>query len=81
MLTKAEAASKLAITEGTLVRWAKYGIVTKHASDGYRHLYEIPGPDVPVKKCSRWNTLVDRAAALKRGGASKCSDQRERDAV
>ena len=81
MLTKAEAASKLAITEGTLVRWAKYGIVTKHASDGYRHLYEIPGPDVPVKQCSRWNTLVDRAATLQHGGASKCSDQRERDAV
>jgi hypothetical protein len=81
MLTKAEAASKLDITEGTLVRWAKYGLVTKHAYDGYRHLYEIPGPHVPVKQCSRWNTLVDRAAALQHGGASKCSDQRERDAV
>lgn len=81
MLTKAEAASRLAIAEGTLVRWAKYGIVTKHASDGYRHLYEIPGPDMPVKQCSRWNTLVDRAAALQHGGTPKCSDQRERDAV
>lgn len=81
MLTKAEAASKLEITEGTLVRWAKYGLVAKHAYDGYRHLYEIPGPQVPVKQCSRWNTLVGRAAALQHGSASKCSDQRERDAV
>jgi hypothetical protein len=81
MLTKAEAASKLAITEGTLLRWAKYGIVTKHASDGSRHLYELPRSDMPVKQCSRWNTLADRAAALQHGGASKCFDQRERDAV
>ena len=81
MLTKAEAASKLDITEGTLVRWAKYGLVTKHAYDGYRHLYEAPGPNAPVKQCSRWNRLVDRAAALQNATSSKCSDQMERDAV
>ena len=65
MLTKAEAASKLDITEGTLARWAKYGLVTKHAYDGYRHLYEAPGPNAPVKQCSRWNCLIDRAARSK----------------
>ena len=78
MLTKAEAASRLDITEGTLVRWAKYGLVTQHACDGSRHLYEAPGPNVPAKQCSRWNHLADRAAALENAVSSKCSDPTER---
>lgn len=81
MLTRAEAASKLEITQGTLVRWAKYGLVIKHACDGYRHLYETPGPQLPPKQSSRWNTLVDRASMLKHVSESKSSDQVERDAV
>lgn len=66
MLTKAEACAKLGISECTLVRWAKYGIVKRHAYDGYRGLYEPPGPDVPAKQCSRWNQLTDRAETVRR---------------
>ena len=75
MLTKAEAASKLDISEGTLVRWAKYGLVTKHAYDGHRHLYETPGPQTPRKQCSRWNRLADRAASLQHGPGQNASIQ------
>jgi hypothetical protein len=71
MLTKAEMASKLDISEGTLVRWANYGLVTKHSCDGYRHLYAPPVAQTPVKQCSRWNRLVDRAAALQHATSSK----------
>ena len=44
MLTKKETCAKLGITESTLVRWAKYGIVKRHAYNGYIGLYEPPGP-------------------------------------
>jgi DNA invertase Pin-like site-specific DNA recombinase len=71
MLTKAEMASKLDISEGTLVRWANYGLVTKHSCDGYRHLYASPVAHTPVKQCSRWNRLVDRAAALQHATSPK----------
>jgi hypothetical protein len=71
MLTKAEMASKLDISEGTLVRWANYGLVTKHSCDGYRHLYAPPVAHTPVKQCSRWNRLVDRAAALQHATSPK----------
>lgn len=81
MLTKSEAASKLDISEGTLVRWAQHGLITKHAYDGHRHLYAPPVSHVPVKQCSRWNRLIDRAAALQHGATLKCSDPRERDSV
>ena len=81
MLTKAEACAKLGITECTLVRWAKYGIVKRHASNGYIRLYEPPGPHVPAKKCSRWNQLSHRAETIRLLNASKCSDVSERAVV
>ena len=81
MLTKAEACAKLGITECTLVRWAKYGIVKRHASNGYIRLYEPPGPHVPAKKCSRWNQLSHRAETIRLLNASKCSDVNERAVV
>ena len=81
MLTKAEVSAKLGITECTLVRWAKYGIVKRHASDGHIGLYEPPGPDVPAKQCSRWNQLTHRAEALRQLTTSKCSDVQERAVV
>lgn len=65
MLTKAEACAKLGISEGTLVRWAKYGIIKRHAYNGYMGLYEPPGPHVPAKQCSRWNQLTHRAASVR----------------
>lgn len=80
MLTKAEAAAKLGITEGTLVRWAKYGIVKRHACNGYIGLYEPPGPHVPTKHCSRWDQLAHRAETIRQLN-SKCTDLVERAVV
>lgn len=81
MLTKAEACAKLGITECTLVRWTKHGIVKRHAYNGYIGLYDPPGPHVPAKKCSRWNTLADRAKTIRRLSGSKCADLEERAVV
>ena len=64
MLTKKEMADRLNIHEQTLVRWAKHGIVKTHPYNGRACLYEDPGPDPPIKQCSRWNRLIDRAAAI-----------------
>jgi DNA invertase Pin-like site-specific DNA recombinase len=64
MLTKQELAHRLGIHECTVVRWAEHGIVARHAYNGHAYLYEDPGPAPPVKQCSRWNRLVDRAASL-----------------
>jgi DNA invertase Pin-like site-specific DNA recombinase len=81
MLTKAEACAKIGITECTLLRWAKYGIVKRHASDGHIGLYELLGPDIPAKKSSRWNQLTHRAEALSLLTTSKCSDLDEKAVV
>jgi DNA invertase Pin-like site-specific DNA recombinase len=71
LLTKKEAAARLGIHVATLIRWAEYGIVTRYAYNGHAYLYEVPKKSPPIKQCSRWNRLVDRAAALKRTHASK----------
>ena len=62
MLTREEAASRLGICESTLVRWVKHGLVVRHAYNAHAYLYEAPGSDPPVKHCSRWDRLIDRAA-------------------
>ncbi len=80
MLTKKEMASRLGIHEHTLVRWAKHGIVTAHAYDGHAFLYEDPGSNAPVKQCSRWNRLVDRAPHVSDAN-SKRTSRTERGAV
>jgi hypothetical protein len=64
MLTKREAAARLNVHETTLARWVEHGLVIKHAYNAHYHLYEIPVSNVPRKQCSRWNRLVDRAAAI-----------------
>ncbi|MER8746534.1 hypothetical protein NKH54_26225 [Mesorhizobium sp. M1004] len=61
MLTRQEAAVHLSISEQTAGRWAKYGIITRHAYNGHYSLYEICDGDLPQKQCSRWNRLEDRA--------------------
>lgn len=75
MLTKAEAVDRLGIHEATLVRWAEFGIVTRHAYNAHAYLYEVPEPNLPAKHCSRWDRLVDRAAALNIAKASRSSDR------
>jgi DNA invertase Pin-like site-specific DNA recombinase len=65
LLTKQEAAARLAIHEHTLIRWAKHGLVTRYAYNAHAYLYEMPGPNPPTKHCSRWDRLVDRPAVIK----------------
>lgn len=81
MLTQREAAACLGIHEATVLRWAEHGIITRHAYNAHAYLYETPGPNPPVKQCSRWNRLADRAAAIKAAQASKPSHQIERGVV
>jgi hypothetical protein len=81
MLTKQEAATHLGIHETTLIRWVEHGIVTRHAYNGYAYLYKPTGPNPPAKHSSRWDRLVDRAAAMEIARASKSSQATERDAV
>jgi DNA invertase Pin-like site-specific DNA recombinase len=65
LLTKEELAERLGIHAHTLTSWAKHGIVQVHAYNGHAGLYQDPGPNPPVKQCSRWNRLVDRAPATR----------------
>ena len=82
MLTKQEAAARLDIHEHTVARWAKYGLIASHAYNGHFYLYEIPYSDLPQKHCSRWDRLVDRAAAQRQNASrQKPSTEAERDAV
>jgi DNA invertase Pin-like site-specific DNA recombinase len=81
MLTKVEAAARLGIHELTLVRWAEYGMVTRHAYNAHAYLYEVPDLNLPAKHCSRWDRLVDRAEAFKIAKVSKPSDPIEGGAV
>jgi hypothetical protein len=69
MLTIRELSKRLGIHEQTLVRWAKHGIIKRHAHNEHAYLYEDPGPNPPKKQCSRWNTLARRAATCKRVGS------------
>ncbi len=64
MLSSKEAAARLGITVGTLVRWARHGLVQRHAHNGHAYLYEIPQGSVPAKHSSRWDRLADRAAKV-----------------
>ena len=63
MLTRQEAAARLNVHEHTVARSAKHGVITSHAYNGHYCLYEIPDAELPQKHCSRWDRLVDRAAA------------------
>jgi hypothetical protein len=73
MLTAKEMAARLDIHELTLVHWAKHGIINRHAYNGHYWLYEISGSNPPTKQCSRWNRLVDRAAAIQKSAKeSQC---------
>jgi hypothetical protein len=81
MLTKREAAARLNIHETTLAKWAENGLVARHAYNAHYYLYEVPESNPPRKQCSRWNRLVDRAAALKMAIVLKPSTETERGVV
>ena len=66
MLTKEEMAERLGIHVTTLVELGE--ALDRHPARVQRTrvpLTEPPGPKPPIKHCSRWNRLVDRAAAVK----------------
>jgi DNA-binding XRE family transcriptional regulator len=71
MLTKEEAAARLQIHVQTLISWAEHGIVTRHAYNAHAYLYQPSGQNPPAKQCSRWNRLVDRAAAIQEAREQK----------
>ena len=73
MLTNAEITARLGICESTVKRWVRYGLITRHAYSGQAYLYEPPGSDLPPKHFSRWDRLIDRAAALRRTPNSRCT--------
>ena len=77
MLTKTVAAARLRIHEATLIRWAGYGIVKRHAYNAHAYLYELPDSNLPIKHHSRWDMLVDRVADLKMTEEAKPSDSIE----
>ena len=81
MLTTEEVTTRLGICGSTLKRWVEHGLVTRHAYSGQAYLYEEPGPNPPIKQCSRWNRLADRAAAVHQAKKSKSSYPAEGDAV
>jgi DNA invertase Pin-like site-specific DNA recombinase len=71
MLNKREMADRLGVHEQTVDRWAKCGLIGAHFyNDHGWQLYEFLGPNMPVKHCSRWDRLVDRAAGLQVGSQS-----------
>jgi DNA invertase Pin-like site-specific DNA recombinase len=68
MLNKREMADRLGVHEQTVDRWAEHGIIKAHLyNDHGWQLYELPGPNIPAKHCSRWDRLVDRAAGVQAG--------------
>lgn len=81
MLTAEDAATRLGIHVASLLSWAKHGIVPRHAYNAHAYLYEVSEQNRPVKQCSRWNRLVDRAAALGDAKESKHSHQMGEGAV
>ena len=68
MLNKREMADRLGVHALTVDRWTEFGLIKAHFYNdhGWR-LYEPPGTNMPTKHCSRWDRLVDRAAALRAG--------------
>jgi DNA invertase Pin-like site-specific DNA recombinase len=73
MFTREEAASRLGICESTLIRWVEHGLVVRHAYNAHASLYEVPSSNPPVKHCSRWDRLIDRAAAIQTAIAARTS--------
>ncbi|MGB7307304.1 MAG: recombinase family protein, partial [Burkholderiaceae bacterium] len=71
MLTKKEAAARLDIHTQTLIRWAKHGLVIRHALNAREFLYDLTQSSLPAKHRSRWDRLTDRPPAAKTVGESK----------
>jgi hypothetical protein len=81
MLSAAEAAARLGVHEATVVHWAEYDMITRHAHNAHAYLYELPQANLPAKHNSRWDRLSDRAAVFKAGKESRPSHPIERGVV
>jgi len=81
MLTMKELAVNLGIHPGTLRSWVKAGIVKRLAYNEHAYLYQPPRPNTPGKHSSRWDRLVDRAAATDTATESKPAHTVEGGAV
>lgn len=82
MLNRKELAGRLGIHEETVDSWAKHGIIKAHVyNDHGWQLYEVPGPNLPTKHCSRWHRLVDRATIIQKAGAGSQSTVTEPEEV
>lgn len=79
LLTKEEIAKRLGIHPQTATRWAQHGIVRAHAYNRHGWLYEDPGPNPPVKQCSRWNQLVDRAAEARNSTKTQSAQTKSKE--
>jgi hypothetical protein len=78
MLNRKEMADRLAIHEQTVDRWAKSGLLRAHSyNDHGWQLYELLGPDIPLKHCSRWDRLVNRAAGVQATPQRAALEQKE----
>ena len=78
MLDKREMAERLGVHVQTIDRWADFGLIQAHFyNDHGWQLYEPLGPNKPAKHCSRWDRLVDRAAALQAGSQDADLERKE----
>ncbi|HEX4138311.1 MAG TPA: hypothetical protein VHY84_27115 [Bryobacteraceae bacterium] len=78
MLNRKEMADRLAIHEQTVDRWAKSGLLRAHSyNDHGWQLYELLGPDIPLKHCSRWDRLVNRGAGVQETPQRTALEQKE----
>ena len=78
MLNKKEMADRLGIHEQTVDRSAKFGIIRAHSyNDHGWQLYELLGADIPLKHCSRWDRLVNRATGVQATPQRAVLEQKE----
>jgi len=78
MLNKREMADRLGVHAQTVDRWTEFGLIKAHFyNDHGWQLYEPPGPNTLAKHSSRWDRLMDRAAALQAGPQNAALELKE----
>ena len=78
MLNKQEMADRLGVHAQTVDRWTEFGLIKAHFyNDHGWQLYEPPGPNTLAKHSSRWDRLVDRAAAWQAGSQNAALELKE----
>ena len=78
MLNKREMADRLGVHAQTVDRWTEFGLIKAHFyNDHGWQLYEPPEPNTLAKHSSRWDRLMDRAAALQAGPQNAALEMKE----